>query len=54
MLTLIFGVYALSLLAALWIALPVDVAVWAMSGFYLSLAPCAVSYPWPCPMSGRA
>ncbi|MBN2978787.1 MFS transporter [Pseudomonas fluorescens] len=27
---------------ALWIALPVDVAVWAMGGFYLSLAPSLV------------
>jgi hypothetical protein len=27
---------------ALWIALPVDIAVWAMGGFYLSLAPSLV------------
>lgn len=27
---------------ALWVALPVDVAVWAMGGFYLSLAPSLV------------
>lgn len=27
---------------ALWISLPVDVAVWAMGGFYLSLAPSLV------------
>lgn len=27
---------------ALWLALPVDVAVWAMGGFYLSLAPSLV------------
>lgn len=27
---------------ALWLALPVDIAVWAMSGFYLSLAPSLV------------
>lgn len=28
--------------SALWIALPVDIAVWAMGGFYLSLAPSLV------------
>lgn len=27
---------------ALWLALPVDIAVWAMGGFYLSLAPSLV------------
>ena len=27
---------------ALWLSLPVDIAVWAMSGFYLSLAPSLV------------
>lgn len=27
---------------ALWIALPVDIAVWAMGGFYLSMAPSLV------------
>jgi hypothetical protein len=28
--------------ARLWIVLPVDIAVWAMGGFYLSLAPSLV------------
>lgn len=27
---------------ALWLSLPVDIAVWAMGGFYLSLAPSLV------------